>query len=539
MAVSDEVARRNWRRPLTGVAVVAVIGAGLGAYLGIRVAQGAGSAPATGQPPARTEAAMAYDAADGTLVLFGGEGRSGSLGDTWTWDGSAWTQVHPSTSPPPLAGAKMAYDPVSHDLVLTGGARIQGSPFDGGVACSSVGSSGSGSGSSGSTSTGTASFIPPSKAIPAIAPVPSSTGGAATSGSSATVIADCSVTDMQNTATWLWNGSDWSEAAGKSPAAGYGDWSLATDPVTGRVLLLAPQPFIAEPGVAAPAPEIACPVQVNGNLHVVEPGCPFYPAPDPTWTWNGHAWTALKAPAGGRSLPFGALGTSVVADPVTGKLAVFRSDLVAVPVTCGPAGPAACTPGSNASTAAVCCSGTVSVWDGTGWKQTSTFKNGPLMTSAGTLVGDPTAHGDLYLTADGQTWLWTGVWTREHPSRTPVDLNGSVAAYDATSRQVVLFGGLGLSERAHGLYDQTWTWDSTTWTQRGGSASAAVNIPIPSPVSVPPYSPSCSMPPVVKPAPEPAIACPMIPAGVSGGSRSGSSGSSGASGAAGSPPGRP
>ena len=34
---------------------------------------------------------MAYDAADGTLVLFGGEGRSGSLGDTWTWDGSAWT----------------------------------------------------------------------------------------------------------------------------------------------------------------------------------------------------------------------------------------------------------------------------------------------------------------------------------------------------------------------------------------------------------------------------------------------------------------
>ena len=75
MAVSDEVARRNWRRPLTGVAVVAVIGAGLGAYLGIRVAQGSGSAPAAGQPPARTEAAMAYDAADGTLVLFGGQGN--------------------------------------------------------------------------------------------------------------------------------------------------------------------------------------------------------------------------------------------------------------------------------------------------------------------------------------------------------------------------------------------------------------------------------------------------------------------------------
>ena len=49
---------------------------------------------------------MAYDAADGTVVLFGGQGRSGSLGDTWTWDGSAWTQAHPSTSPPALSAAR-------------------------------------------------------------------------------------------------------------------------------------------------------------------------------------------------------------------------------------------------------------------------------------------------------------------------------------------------------------------------------------------------------------------------------------------------
>jgi hypothetical protein len=28
---------------------------------------------------------MAYDAATGTVVLFGGEGASGALGDTWIW----------------------------------------------------------------------------------------------------------------------------------------------------------------------------------------------------------------------------------------------------------------------------------------------------------------------------------------------------------------------------------------------------------------------------------------------------------------------
>jgi len=41
-------------------------------------------APAA-SPPARRHAAMAYDAATGTVVLFGGEKLGGVLGDTWTW----------------------------------------------------------------------------------------------------------------------------------------------------------------------------------------------------------------------------------------------------------------------------------------------------------------------------------------------------------------------------------------------------------------------------------------------------------------------
>lgn len=36
-------------------------------------------------PPARLDASMAYDAATGTVMLFGGAGRHGNLGDTWTW----------------------------------------------------------------------------------------------------------------------------------------------------------------------------------------------------------------------------------------------------------------------------------------------------------------------------------------------------------------------------------------------------------------------------------------------------------------------
>ena len=52
-----------------------------------------------------------------------------------------------------------------------------------------------------------------------------------------------------------------------------------------------------------------------------------------------------------------------------------------------------------------------------------------------------------------------------------------------------MFGGIGLTGRASGLYNQTWTWDGTDWSLRGGSTAPAVLIPVPSPVSVPPVLP--------------------------------------------------
>ena len=70
---------------------------------------------------------MAFDAATGSVVLFGGQSRTRSLDDTWTWDGSGWTQAHPATSPPPLDNAQMTYDPVSRDVLLVGLRPFSGS----------------------------------------------------------------------------------------------------------------------------------------------------------------------------------------------------------------------------------------------------------------------------------------------------------------------------------------------------------------------------------------------------------------------------
>src|SRR5262245_54635307 len=55
-------------------------------------------APPT-SPSARDRLAMTWDGARGQVVLFGGDDGSGSLADTWVWDGSTWTQKSPATSP--------------------------------------------------------------------------------------------------------------------------------------------------------------------------------------------------------------------------------------------------------------------------------------------------------------------------------------------------------------------------------------------------------------------------------------------------------
>lgn len=73
-------------------------------------------------PPSRSQYSMAYDAAAGELMLFGGESpRSTDLSDTWTFNGTAWKQIHPTVSPPGRQFAGMVYDPVAGAVLLVGG----------------------------------------------------------------------------------------------------------------------------------------------------------------------------------------------------------------------------------------------------------------------------------------------------------------------------------------------------------------------------------------------------------------------------------
>lgn len=75
-------------------------------------------------PAPRTQHCMAFDSQRGVVVLFGGIVEAGGVNiannETWEWNGTDWTLVSTS-GPAPRSMAAMAYDEASQSVVLFGG----------------------------------------------------------------------------------------------------------------------------------------------------------------------------------------------------------------------------------------------------------------------------------------------------------------------------------------------------------------------------------------------------------------------------------
>jgi hypothetical protein len=197
-------------------------------------------------PSARGDANMAYDAATGSVVLFGGIDNSGtSLNDTWTWNGTAWTQQTPATSPPPRGAAAMAYDSATGSVVLFGG---RGSS----AVLSDTWSW------NGTTWTALSPQHSPSARMR-----PAFTYDAA---ASAAVLFGGWTGQQASGETWTWNGSDWTQITGSSPSARDAA-SMTYDPINGVALLFG--------GVDETVPALL----------------------SDTWTWNGTGWQHLNPTA--------------------------------------------------------------------------------------------------------------------------------------------------------------------------------------------------------------------------------------------------
>lgn len=78
---------------------------------------------------------MTYDAALGRLLLFSGVRGDGChsasewiLQDSWTWDGTAWEQLHPASLPPGRSFGAMGYDAARRATLLFGGGAPNSDP---------------------------------------------------------------------------------------------------------------------------------------------------------------------------------------------------------------------------------------------------------------------------------------------------------------------------------------------------------------------------------------------------------------------------
>ena len=75
------------------------------------------------------EQGMSFHSPTGDVVVFGGFNGAFEDDDTWTFDGTSWTEASPANSPSARRGAAMASLPVSNNIVLFGG-EDDGTVFD-------------------------------------------------------------------------------------------------------------------------------------------------------------------------------------------------------------------------------------------------------------------------------------------------------------------------------------------------------------------------------------------------------------------------
>jgi hypothetical protein len=73
------------------------------------------------------------------------------------------------------------------------------------------------------------------------------------------------------------------------------------------------------------------------------------------------------------------------------------------------------------------------------------------------------------------TWTYDGTtWTKQSPTTSPPARKWAVMAYDPDFRKLVLFGGQANGRGIPVSFNDTWTYDGTTWIQQHPATSPAL-----------------------------------------------------------------
>ena len=253
-------------------------------------------------PSWRDGAIYVYDAAANEIVLFGGSNSNGDdLSETWTWDGH-WTLQNPKTSPPARVDAAGAYDPIRRNVVMFGG-------VSNGAALADTWTWNGKDWTEAPTD-----HSPPATRVtrPESAAFDPISGHVILINRCEFMVPESCVKD-----TWSWDGRLWSQEALSSAAALHqptpgliaytSSGILYTNTARGRVIMLGGDVPLEWDGTAWVAdsvsselpgragggvaydPQMGAPISFGGDICN---GPPY--SSDDTWEWNAGVWRQLK-----------------------------------------------------------------------------------------------------------------------------------------------------------------------------------------------------------------------------------------------------
>ncbi len=398
----------------------------------------------TASPSGRYRHAMVDDSVRNRVVLFGGLRSTVYLGDTWEWDGINWIQRSPTSAPSPRYDHALAFDAVRGRVVLFGGSESYGGwPDD----------------------TWEYDGNPWVQLAPATSP-PGRVGHAMVFDSvRSRVLLFGGFSGAYLNDTWEWDGATWTQQLTGIAPSPRSNPEMAFDPVRGRAVLFGGAGSAGRLSdswewngtswsqrfpTVAPSPRIQHsmsydPIRQRSVLFGgtdVDSGLsgPEYVPQADLWEWDGIAWSN-RSP-----LPDPREGLWVFEGAAPGQCVAFggfdndqhRSDTW--------------------------------TWTGNRWTYAAAA-NPPSKRYWTTLAFDRArgrgllfgGHGPGNLEYLNETWEWNGVsWSRMTPAASPTVRGMAAAAYDASRGRVVLFGG----SSGDGFPNDTWEWDGINWLLR-------------------------------------------------------------------------
>lgn len=361
-------------------------------------------------PTGRDTASMTYDAVDGYVLLFGGfSGSIGDLGDTWTFRGGSWSQVVSAESPSPRYGAGIAFDPTRAQVILFGGSS-DSCPND---ACND---------------TWGYWFGYWFRITTAHAPTPRYRTEMTWDGADHYVLlfggsgVGC-LSSGYCQDTWKFDGTDWVQL----PTGGAPCGTLAE----GKC------PLGSAPGERQEASFV---FDASDNTTVLYGGINATSEEFDTWTFNAGNWTKVVGTSPGYRW-----GTPMAYDASSadGYVVLFGGGWgYGVPID--------------------------QIWKfhAGAWSLIQPV-NGPPLTIAGSMAYDPVDgyvvyFGGYYSGIYATTWTYrAGVWTALNPSPSPLNRYDEMMTWDSVDGYIMLYGGNSYA----GIVNDTWSYLGGHWTE--------------------------------------------------------------------------